>query len=519
VSPTSSPLRSPALSPLAAAVAVAVGLGALAGCENGASAPTGAAASASPSASAATSAPPAVVTILYTADEHGWLLPGVEKGATLSGAPTLLGAWIADEKHCTGLPGTAKPCTNPTTIALSGGDSFNGPAVSTLFLGESMAEAMGKMGYEAGVLGNHELDFGHLQFVKNKKLSGMKYLGANVAVKDPERSDLALPPFALIERQGAKIAVIGLASEMTASRSMADRFHGIEFQPVEQALSKAVPDAWTAGADAVVVIAHECPDKLSPVFAKHADWKVSFVGGANCHKSLEDRGAGTVMIAPSGRMQQYARVALTIDRSRPARERVVSVAAKAVDVAGQPDQALQAFVDGWKQKVDAALGQEIGFTVAGLDQKTDAGRWVTEAWRSELGVDVAIVNAKGIAQSLPQGPITKASVYSMMPYDNSLLVVSITGADLLKSLENPEAVAAGAAKSGKSFTVGGKPIDPAARYKVATVEYLYFGGDGFTFDKQDPEPKETGMDWRTPVIEWTQKQGTSKADPVEKKLR
>src|SRR5262249_35145779 len=129
-----------------------------------------------------------------------------------------------------------------------------------------------------------------------------------------------------------------------------------------------------------------------------------------------------------------------------------------------------------------------------------------------------IVNAKGIAQSIPQGPITKATVYSTMPYDNSVVVVSITGADLVKNLENPEALVTGAEKGGKSFTVGGKPVDPAAHYKVATVEYMYFGGDGFLFEKQDPEPKETGMDWRTPVIEWTQKQHTTKAAPLEKKL-
>ena len=499
------------------AALVAASAGALAACDP-APPPAGGATSARPATSAA-AAPPVSVTVLYTADEAGWLLRGEDGGKPAGGAAELLGAWIANEKHCTGAPGTAKPCSAPSTIALSGGDSYTGPAISTLFSGEPMAEAMGKMGYAAAVLGNHDLDFGRAQLVKNRKLAKLDLVGANVKITNPELSDIQMPAFVIVERKGVKVGVIGIASETTAARSMADRFHGIEFGAPEEALSKAVPEAWKAGADALVVISHECPEKLVPIFAKHADWKVSFVGGANCHKSFEDRSTGAIMIAPAGKLRQYARAELTIDRARPQGERVTAVAAKAVDVAGAaPDPALAASVAEWKKKVDAALGEAIGHTEKGLDQKADVGRWVAGSWVDELKVDVAIVNAKGIAQSVPAGPITKATVYSVMPYDNSLMVMEVSGADLVKSLDNPEAVFAGAKKDGKSYKIGGKPLDPAAKYKVATVEYLYFGGDGFEFQKQDPAPKETGMDWRTPVIEWSVEQKSTKADPLEKKL-
>ena len=53
---------------------------------------------------------------------------------------------------------------------------------------------------------------------------------------------------------------------------------------------------------------------------------------------------------------------------------------------------------------------------------------------------------------------------------------------------------------------------------MATVEYLYFGRDGFDFEKLDPEPKETGMAWQTPVIEWTKEKKSTDAKPVEKAL-
>lgn len=488
----------------------------LAACDGGGAGPSGAG-SARPAPSAV-AAGPVTVTILYTADENGWLLPEKKDGKNIGGASEMLGAWITNEHHCTGNKGTAKPCDKATTIALSGGDTFSGAPISHLFQGEPMAEAMAFMGYMGTALGNKDLDFGKAVFSKNKDVSRVAYLGANVKA-DKEVRELLMRPYLLVQREGAKIGVIGVASQATKGRAMPDRFFGIEFEGVEESLSKTVPEVWKAGADAIVVVAHECPDKLVPVFQKHADWKISFVGGANCSQGLDDRSTGTVMIAPDKRLRQYARAALTIDLSKPAKERVTKVDAKAVDVIDGPAvPEMTQLIEKWKKKVDAVLGEEIGFTEKGIEQ-SDAGEdLITRAWREQLGVDVALINKKGV-EALPAGAITKASVFSMMPFDNSLMLVEVNGADLLDALENKEAVASGAVKEGKTWKVGDKPLDPAGTYKVATVEYLYFGGDGFQLQKADPEPTETGMDWRTPVIEWAQALKSSQKDPLEKRLK
>jgi 5'-nucleotidase / UDP-sugar diphosphatase len=51
------------------------------------------------------------------------------------------------------------------------------------------------------------------------------------------------------------------------------------------------------------------------------------------------------------------------------------------------------------------------------------------------------------------------------------------------------------------------------------VEYLYLGGDGFKFEKPDPEPRETGLVWQTLVVEWTRGQSTDEKKPLESRLR
>ena len=88
--------------------------------------------------------------------------------------------------------------------------------------------------------------------------------------------------------------------------------------------------------------------------------------------------------------------------------------------------------------------------------------------------------------------------------NNEASLIPITSCLLVKA-SDPEAL-----KDAK-----GKPLDPSKVYKVATVEYLYFGGDGFTFENIDSNPGETGMSWQTPVIDWTKQQATSATKPLE----
>jgi 5'-nucleotidase / UDP-sugar diphosphatase len=464
------------------------------------------------------------VTILFTSDEHGWLLAHDEKGSTLGGAAELLGRWVRDEGHCPGPP--APPCADPRTLALSGGDNFTGPAISSYFDGAPMAEAMARAGYAASAFGNHEFDFGRTRFVENRTKSGVVYLAANLHAP-PAMKDMALPAFAIFERRGLKVGVVGLATDTTLHAAMASRFEGITFEAEEPALNRAVHDAWDAGADAVVAIAHECPDVLVPIVARHPEWKLSFVGAGHCHKLMVEHAGGVPVIAPGWRLDRYVRVRLVADPSRPARERVLAVEPSVVELsrptgaapaAPEPDPEIARAAAAWKAKLDAALGEEIGWASVELDKESaEIGRWITGAWRAELGADVAIVNRRGIRQGLPRGAITKASVWSVMPFDNQIVRLSMKGAALARSLGEDDVVAGGAARTSQGWTIGGTRIDPERVYSVVTIDFLYYGGH-FGL-KSAVSATDEAIDWREPVIAWTKKQRSSKDAPLERLLR
>ena len=491
----------------------------------------------------AAAAAPVVVTVLYTADEHGWLLPVVEKGISRGGAANALAQWMAEEKHCPGMlpepDATAsarraaeqalEACTSPSTVLLSGGDNWTGPAIASFYDGLPMAEAMARMGYTASAFGNHEFDFGRDSFLRNRAVGGFPYLAANLHVVDQAlEAEMTLPSHLLVERRGVKIGVVGLATTTTLKTARASRFRGLTFEAEEPALARAIPEAWQAGADAVVVIAHECTDKLEPILARHPEWNVSFVGAGHCHKQSTKSVRGVPLISPGWRLHTYARIRLTIDKTRPRRERVIAVEPELVGVQHPeaaplrpPDPSTEQRTSVWKSRIDAVLGEQIGFAATGFESKsTEAGRWITQAWRAELGVDVAIINRGGIRQALGKGPITKNHVYSVLPFDNRLVVLSLRGDDLRRNLLNAEAIATGVrwTKAGGFVDDQGRPIDPDRKYSVATIDFLYFGGDGFTFEEDDPAPQEIGLDWRTPVIAWTTKLHTSPAAPLERAL-
>lgn len=479
---------------------------------------------------------PVEVALLFTTDEHGWLESLSRDGTMRGGVAALGGQWVRDEGHCPGPAPFAinsdesfvslqsENCVNPKTLVLSGGDNFTGPAISTYYAGEPMAQAMGRLGYAASAFGNHEFDFGRAQFPKLRDQAKLRYLSANAQIHDPALAkELDVRPFEIFERRGIRIGVIGLSTVETPKAALAERFVGITFEPPESALSRTVPNVWDAGADVLVVIAHECPDVLAPVISKHPEWRLTFVGGGHCHKKMHEHAGEVSVMSPEWRMHQYVRVILQVDRALPAQSRVQSIKTDFVDTAASskvfPDPVLTELVKVWKEKTDKALGVTLGHSKSGIGPELNVGQMVANAWLAELGGDVAIVNKGGIRQVIPTGPITHGTIWGVLPFDNRLMKLSVLGADLVKEIENSDFIAAGAEKraNGKWF-IGKKPLDEKKRYTVFITDYMYTGGDASGFGKYDPQAIGTGIQWRDPVIAWIGKQKTTPTAPLEDKL-
>lgn len=101
-------------------------------------------------------------------------------------------------------------------------------------------------------------------------------------------------------------------------------------------------------------------------------------------------------------------------------------------------------------------------------------------------VDVAIANMGGMRRSWSAGPITKGMVFELMPFDNQLVVLTLTGTDMIALCESfarygAQGVAGMRVKIVDNqladVRIGGKPVNPNATYTVATSDYLSGGAD------------------------------------------
>lgn len=472
----------------------------------------------SASARATASGAPLTVTVLVTSDENGQLERRSE--ATQGGAAELAAQWRDSEHHCVAPAGAQgqDACKSSRTLALSTGDHWTGPALSSFVSGASTAEVMRMLGYAASGLGNHELDFGFAAYEKNRAADGMAYLGANVLGDNAKR--LSLEPFRVFERGGVRIAVVALADPSGASTTMPGRFDGIRFEPYEDALARVLPEVERAGADAVVLLLDDCPERLEPKLTALAG-KVSAVVGGHCSVPYEQTSGKVPMLFPGKRFESYGRVELAFDPAQPAGKRLLRARATVVPVKGAaPDPEVRAVVERWKKETDKALGEEIGFSKSGMAEGSEVlGRLATQGLRETLGTDVAVLNKKGLRHEIPAGPISKATIYGVVPFENSVMIASLTGAQIEALLDNPAAIVGGAARKGKELVdAKGKPLDRAKKYRVATLDYLYFGRDGFELEKQDPDAAETGMMVQTVLIHFTKAKASSRTKPLEAML-
>ncbi len=118
--------------------------------------------------------------------------------------------------------------------------------------------------------------------------------------------------------------------------------------------------------------------------------------------------------------------------------------------------------------------------------------WATDAlWEAAKKVypgqvDIAIANMGGMRCAWDAGPVTKRSVFELMPFDNELVVLTLRGSDIIALCESfvrygGQGVAGMrvTAVDGKlaDVTIAGKAVDPQASYTVATSDYLSGGAD------------------------------------------
>ena len=149
------------------------------------------------------------------------------------------------------------------------------------------------------------------------------------------------------------------------------------------------------------------------------------------------------------------------------------------------------------------------------------GYWVADVMRQAaqgaVGAPVrsAITNAGGLRANLRPGLLKVADIFELMPFENELVVVELTGAELIQVVKEGIVRRGGEPCSGVKARVDGtpeqpvfvmtwedgSPIDPAATVRVATSDYLYGGGDSIPTLRKGRKPFTTGITLRQMLLD------------------
>jgi 5'-nucleotidase / UDP-sugar diphosphatase len=424
--------------------------------------------------------------ILYVNDFHGFAEPykAGANDAPLGGIAYLAGA-VDRERG------------KSPSLLLAAGDMIQGNAWANLFRGKSSIAVMNAMKFDAMVVGNHEFDFGPKVLKERLAQARFPVLGANV------KGLAALKPYVVKNLQGVRIAIIGIVTPETPVATHPRNVAGLTFSTPESAVRKYLQEL-KGRADIIIVLSH-CGFQADRELAAKVPGIDVIVGGHSHTKILQPERVGQTIIVQAW---EHAK-ALGVLNLQVKDGKVVGFDGALQEISpatGEANCQVQDIMARYTRQVDALLQRAIGETQVDLDGKnvrereTNLGDFVADVMRQTAGAEAALINGGTIRTGIPQGKITVKDIYAVLPFDNYLVAISLTGAQLQAALEHGVARleepsgsfpqvsgltfsysrSAPAGSRVKDVMVGGRSLEPQKEYVVATNDYLVAGGDGYT---------------------------------------
>lgn len=406
-------------------------------------------------------------------------------------------AAIARAERATGVP----------MLYAHAGDMYSPSLMSGFDQGAHTVELLNVVPPDVFVPGNHEFDFGKEVYHKRQSESKSLFMAANL--RNEDGSQLAgHEDRKLYDLGPVKVGVFGVALATTPLMSSAAGFKFSDEMAAVREQSKALRDA---GADIVVAVTHT--DFMRDIEIQRSRLVDILLTGHD--HDLRISYDGRAVMVESGEEGEYVTaidVYCTIGQRDGKRAVTWRPAFRPIDSAlVAPDPETQAIVKKYEAELSKELDVQVGTSAVELDsrsatvrsQEAAIGNLIADAIRDSTGADVAITNGGGIRanKQYPAGAtLTRRDILTELPFGNSTVMVEITGKDIKDALENgvsqvdsragrfPQVsgmkvvydAKAAAGSRIVSVEIAGKALDAAAKYKVASNDFMFGGGDGYS---------------------------------------
>lgn len=402
---------------------------------------------------------------------------------------------------------------NPNTLFTLGGDTVSPSVETRTYRGAQMIDAWNALGLDYAVLGNHEFDIKKEELLARMKESKFQWLGSNVVEKKTGKIFAGLPPYIVREIGGVRIGIVGLVLPETKETSSMDASLNVtDYCTTARKIVRKLRR--NEHVNAVIGLTHlfMAQDKR---LANCADFDL--ILGGHEHTLLQSSSNGTPIFKMTADAREVGKFNLSFDAKT---KRLVSMDWEIIPVTDAiPDAPEFGAVFAKYKDLLETLSQKVGSTTERLDalsyssrtKETNIGDFIADSYRKAAGADIGLVNGGSIRADLVYEPgiLTKRDVLSILPFNNAIVKVEVSGALLLRILEH------GVARSGpgednepgrfpqvsgirfeydprkpaggrvNNVTVGSSRLDQTKSYTIATSDFLVSrGGDGYTMLKE-----------------------------------
>ncbi len=450
---------------------------------------------------AAAEAGPVSLRIIAFNDFHGQLRPlDVGDGTELGGAARLA---TQVERLRIGAE---------RSVLVSAGDLVGGsPLLSAAFHDEPTIAVMNALGLDLNAVGNHEFDEGVGELLRmhaggchpddgcrgpaEYPGAAFPFLAANTLRL--EDGETLFPPYAILEFEGVKVAFVGVTLEGTALTTT--ELEGVEFRDEAETVNALVPELRAAGAEAIVVLLHEgiragvtgCNGASGAALDIVAalDPAVDLVLSGHTHNLYLCDLDGVLLSSAGSRGQLLTAVDVVLD---PDTGDVASWTAESHPVGANlpADPDIEALLASYEETILPIEGRVVGSITADLVRSQDSSGQSTLgsvladaqlAATADEGSVVAFMNTGGVRADLrygEDGEVTYGELFAVQPFNNVVVTLDLTGAQLHALLE--QGVESGGhllVSAGFEYTwspdgvdpatilVGGDPLDLEATYR------------------------------------------------------
>lgn len=413
------------------------------------------------------------ITILHTNDYHGKLRSRAADGKSVGGAP-----------QRAALIRNLKRGREARTFLVDAGDMAQGSLASKLTRGRVVIDEMNSEGYDLAVIGNHDLDWGLKSLEGMAKAARFPMLAANVrsATGDPVPW---IKAYVIRDSGAVRVAFVGVTTPDSARFLPESERKLLSFIPPFKAVRETLRQVRKEKPDLVVLVSHlglQDDRKMARRFPGLA----AIVGGHSHSLLPHGQWVGRTLVVQAGSLGEHVgELTLTVRGKKLVRavERLHRV--DPARLAADPE--VRDLIAGPLSEEAGAYRDIIGISEAPLTRRyRDTSNFpeiLADALREAGGTPVAMVLNYGVADELPAGPISRGHLEEVVPWDEKLLTITLSGRALKSALEHSflDESHAILVPSGFTYhydwnkpegsrvsqiTMGGRPLNPRQRYTM-----------------------------------------------------